>query len=230
MKKFFFLMITAFSTCAMMAAKLPASPDLHLLEGDIQFINDDAKVLLSIDFSHAIAVEYGKDDKTVERFEGLMLDSIPEAEWSKDYPEILERTVGYFNEAAEKNGKPIRMTLTADEAKYEILFVVDTLDAGNSGAAVFVRHGGCAIGTGDVYIRNRATGETICHMYMDKMKAEWNDIYKNDRIIRLYGWQVMSLHFFNATYAPIPFSTKFKVTTLKDSKDTPNYKFLYPEK
>ena len=78
----------------------------------------------------------------------LMLDSIPAEEWAKDYKEILERTVAYFNEAAEKNGKPIRMTLDPSVAKYEIVFVVDTIDTGNSGAAVFVRHAGCAIGTG----------------------------------------------------------------------------------
>lgn len=210
--------------------KLTASPDLHLISGNIQFVNDDAKVLLTIDFTKAISVEYGSDDKTVNRNEGLMLDSIPVEEWAKDYKEILERTVAYFNEAAEKNGKPIRMTLDPSVAKYEIVFVVDTIDTGNSGAAVFVRHAGCAIGTGDVIVKNRGTSEVLCHMRMDKLKAEWNDIYKVDRIIRLYGWEVMGRHFFNCTQSPVPFTAKFKITSLKDSQDTPNYKFLNPAK
>lgn len=231
MKKCILFVVAAFICNAIIGAnKISASPDLHLLDGDIRFVNDNAKVLLCFDFSHTIAVEYGKDDKTVERYEGRMLDSISEAEWAKDFQEVLERTVAYFNEAAELNGKPIRMTLVPEDAKYDIRFVVDTLDAGNSGAAVFVRHAGCAIGTGDVFIRNHGTNETICHLYMDKMKAEWNDVYKTDRLIRLFGWEVMGKHFFNATQAPVPFTAKFKTTTLKDSKDTPNYRFLNPDK
>lgn len=210
--------------------KLTVSQDLHLISGNIQFINEQAVVSLQLDFDKAVSVEYGKDDKTIERYEGRWLDSIPAEEWDKDFAELNQRTIDYFNETAAVAGKPVRMTSNAAEAQYDIVFIVDTIDAGNSGAAVFVRHAGCAIGTGNVYIKRHGTDEVVCHLYMDKLKAEWNDIYAVDRLIRLYGWEVMGKYFFNATQYPIPFSTKFKTTIIKDSPSAPNYRFLNPDK
>ena len=230
MKKLFILCIAVLASMSMSAKQPEATKDLKLIEGNVQFINENAKVALHMDFENAISVEYGKDNKTVERNEGRMLDSIPAAEWAKDFKELNERMVAYFNEAAEKAGKPIRMTANADEANYDIFIQVDTIDMGNSGAAVFVRHAGCAIGTGDVWIKKHNTGDVVCHLYMNKMMAEWNDMYKIDRLIRLYGWDLMGKYFFNGTMYPVPFSTKFKITIGKDGKDALNYKYLYPNR
>ena len=185
---------------------------LELQKGNTNFIEENAKVALTIDFSHAICVEYDGDDKTVKLNKGLMLDSIPADEWKNDLSELYLRIVEYFNEAAKKAGKPIRMTANPEDADYDYIITVDTIDVGSTGAALWVRHAGCAIGTGDVLVKNRRNGEVVCQLHMDKVVAEWTDIVKVDRLLRLYGWELMGKYLFNATMQPIPFSTKFKMT------------------
>jgi hypothetical protein len=216
MKKILVLCFAALVSVALFAKKQTIeTPGLKLIEGNSRFINENAKVALFMDFKNTVSVEYGKDKKTVERNEGRMLDSIPAEEWKKDFEELNQRMVAYFNEVATAAGKPVRMTANPDEAQYDIFIKVDTIDMGNTGAAVFVRHAGCAIGTGDVWIKKHNSEEVVCHLHMNKMEAEWNDMYKIDRLIRLYGWDLMGKYFFNATMYPVPFSTKFKITIQK---------------
>ena len=110
MKKILVLCFAALASFAFGAKQTTATPGLKLIQGDSRFINENAKVALFMDFENTVSVEYGKDKKTVERNEGRMLDSIPAEEWKKDFVELNQRMVAYFNEVATAAGKPVRMT------------------------------------------------------------------------------------------------------------------------
>lgn len=206
MKKIFLTLLLCTLTASAFAF---GRGEMELISGNINFIYEETTVCLTPDFSNtfvvefedelpAIHAEYGTMTQYYESLGGTILD-----EWPETQIRILELAAQRFNKFAKKGGYKAQMVMDKEDAKYEIIVHIDTLDTGSAAAAVWrgtteekARVGGM-ICLGTVEVNNRETGENVCMMKMPYIKAvsAVPEIYRWDG---LFSYEILCKNFLGA--------------------------------
>lgn len=159
----------------------------------VEYHDDSIQVFGTIEqYNESRGDDWVKDwPKVVER-----MDKKNGEEWqllgNKKYFKMLApQPLWILKDSLNHNPKLHKSYSFVDDSmvKYDILLHLDTLDMGNTAAsmaasmfsgwattAAMVKKGG-AIGVGTLYVRERATGEIICQIKLNRLKGhgEWSE-------------------------------------------------------
>ena len=149
--------------------------DVLVEKGDYNFVKEDAKVWLYLDFTKAELVYYDAKSEKIKERKGNYLESKKEGEWEDDFEQLYFWTILAWNMVCDHENIPLHMTSEKDSAKYALELYVDNFDYGFPRIGLVAGEG--ATIDGRLIVRNLQTGETIYEAKVDRVKT-WDTTAK----------------------------------------------------
>lgn len=188
MKKVLLSILFVFAT-TLSFAKAPKAPFISVISGNVNVLATKGKTAIDV-FDYSKTYIEGKPAMEY-------LKAHANGEYLRDWPKDNIETEKYFFNKwnAEMSGKGVSL-VRAEKADYQIIIHVDSLDLGNTAAAMWslTTGGGCII-NGTIDVVDSSNGEVVCKLKVDNLKgnsSKFFDVKTGDNRRRGLAYEKMA--------------------------------------